>query len=474
MNMEEFDLMMKLMELIKIKNEIASERRKAGLAVRSPGPSRPKSIYTCQPGRLVQCNFKEKHKANAYPRTCQRIVATDSHFYVVGGYNALNHVPPYNMFRNFQEVWSFNLATKRWKQELDSDNVFFPESFFISAIVPYNSMLLVSILEGEGRNESNTKFLFYLQLFGGLMLTPEVNKITNECYVFHTSDSVPKLPDDAPQRVPGRVEHFKMTGDMPQADYGQGTVIHNNYLYSIGQPMTIDYTSEVHRLHLKTMVWEKVFACDLQIQRFQHDLYRNEVIYDGKHIFVLGNCTSFAYCNLKRVPAFNLATHTWDFFDTLPDGCRGYPQRRYKFSSAQHTSPNGDIEAYITGGTQQGVFENELSDIWKLNMRTMKWTQIQSNLPARVHCHSAATAKNGCMYIYGGTTISEHNRVQVNTTAHKMWLKIPKLKDMCWDAITYYNENIDLHDRQALHQEGIPTCYTDRLPPQKNACDRGS
>lgn len=159
MNMEEFDLMMKLMELIKIKNEIASERRKAGLAGPSPSPSRPRSIYTCQPGRVVQCNFKEKHKANAYPRTCQRIVVTNSHLYVVGGYNALNHVPPYNMFRNFQELWSFNLATKRWKQELDSDNVFFPESFFISAIVPYNSMLLVSILEGEGRKRYFCRYL---------------------------------------------------------------------------------------------------------------------------------------------------------------------------------------------------------------------------------------------------------------------------------------------------------------------------
>lgn len=185
------------------------------------------------------------------------------------------------------------------------------------------------------------------------MITPEINEITNECYVFHTRDTVPKVPDDAPKRVPGRLERFRMTGDLPQADYGQGTVIHNKYLYSIGQPMTVDYTSEVYRLNLSTMVWEKVFTCELQIQRFQHDLYRNEIIYDGKHIFVLGNCTSFAYCNLKRIPAFNLATHTWDFFDTLPDGHKGYPQRRYKFSSAQHTSPTGDIEAFITGGTQQ-------------------------------------------------------------------------------------------------------------------------
>lgn len=156
--MEEFDLMMKLMELIKIKNEVASERRRNGRAEPSP-PSRRLPIYTCQPGRLVQCHFKQKHKANAYPRTCQRIVATNSHLYVLGGYNALNHVPLDNMFRNFQELWSFNLATKRWKQELDSDNVGFPESFFISAIVPFNSMLLVSMIKEISKECIDTKYL---------------------------------------------------------------------------------------------------------------------------------------------------------------------------------------------------------------------------------------------------------------------------------------------------------------------------
>lgn len=100
-------------------------------------------------------------------------------------------------------------------------------------------------------------------------------------------------------------------------------------------------------------------------------------------------------------------------------------------------------------------------------MRTMQWTMIQSNLPSGVHCHSAGLAENGCMYVYGGSTIA-NERVQVNTNVHKMWLTIPKLKDMCWDAITYYNDNIDLNDRQALHKAGIPTGYTDCLPPQKS------
>lgn len=184
-------------------------------------------------------------------------------------------------------------------------------------------------------------------------MTPEVNEITNELYVFRMSEPVPKADEEAARRVPGRLERFRMTGDMPQADYGQGTVIHNKHLYSIGQPKTIEGISDVYRLNLCTMVWEKIFECELQIQRYQHDLFRNEVVYDGNHIFVLGNGTSFSFCNLKQIVAFNLETHTWDFFDTLPDGCKGYPQRRYKFSSAQHTADNGDIEAFITGGSQQ-------------------------------------------------------------------------------------------------------------------------
>lgn len=103
-------------------------------------------------------------------------------------------------------------------------------------------------------------------------------------------------------------------------------------------------------------------------------------------------------------------------------------------------------------------------------MRTMQWKLIQtSSLPTRVHSHSAGHTENGCMYIYGGSTITDEMRVQVNTNVHKMWLTIPKLKDMCWDAVTYYNDNLDGADYKALHSVGIPPNCIDSLPKKSSS-----
>lgn len=101
-------------------------------------------------------------------------------------------------------------------------------------------------------------------------------------------------------------------------------------------------------------------------------------------------------------------------------------------------------------------------------MRTKQWSIIQTaSLPRPLYFHSAAHSDNGCMYIFGGIEYNDKEMRRRNYL-YKMWMTIPKLSEMCWDAITYYNDNLDLYDRKALLSAGIPKSYTDRLPPQKH------
>lgn len=156
------------------------------------------------------------------------------------------------------------------------------------------------------------------------------------------------------------VERLKVSGDLPTAQYGPGIVIHKHYLYTIGGTTGFDYSCDVYRLDLRTKVWENVYICRPEMRDDPEGRYRHEVVYDGKHIYVLGGGTSNSVYDLQRIPAYNLDANTWDYFDTLPDrqsialspNDKGYPKPRKCFSCVQHESSNGDIEAFITGGLQ--------------------------------------------------------------------------------------------------------------------------
>jgi len=100
-------------------------------------------------------------------------------------------------------------------------------------------------------------------------------------------------------------------------------------------------------------------------------------------------------------------------------------------------------------------------------LRTKHWFRIETaSLPRPLYFHSAAHSDNGCMYVFGGIEYNDKEMRRRNDL-YKMWMTVPKLSEMCWDAITYYNDNLDLYDRKTLLGAGIPNRFADRLPPQR-------
>ncbi|XP_017054276.1 kelch domain-containing protein 10 homolog [Drosophila ficusphila] len=400
-------------------------------------------LYTFRPLQLVKCQYREKHLPGGFPlaRSGHRIIASNSHLYSLGGYNPRSALAASRRGHCllFQELWSYNFATRTWRLELNADNASnMPVELASNALTIHNNVLISHGGTGYPFGES----------------------CSNDCYVYRTASA---------GATPG-VERLKVTGDLPTAQYGPGIVIHKHFLYTIGGTTGFDYTCDVYRLDLRTRTWENVYISRPEMRDDPEGRYRHEVVYDGKHIFVLGGGTSHSVYDLQRIPAYNLEANCWDYFDTYPDrntadledGNRGYPKPRKCFSCVQHQSSNGDIEAFITGGLQ-GDVSTYFSDIWKLNLRTKQWFHIKTaTLPRPLYFHSAAHSDNGCMYVFGGIEYNE-KQMRRRNDLYKMWMTVPKLSEMCWDAITYYNDNLDVYDRKTLLGAGIPKRFAERV-----------
>jgi len=67
------------------------------------------------------------------------------------------------------------------------------------------------------------------------------------------------------------------------------------------------------------------------------------------------------------------------------------------------------------------------------------------------------------MYVFGGV-----NHIKNNTRTNqvfKIWLKVPKLKEMAWEAVLSYNKSIKGSTHSELQKLGIPLEFANRVHP---------
>ncbi|XP_055387527.1 kelch domain-containing protein 10 homolog [Condylostylus longicornis] len=387
--------------------------------------------YTFRPYEIVKINYCGDIRNSEYPspRSGHRVVCSNSNLYCLGGFN-LTHVNRGNISRLlFRELWEYNFVTRRWTKKMDHKVKDMPEELASNAVTIHDDVLIA---------------------YGGTGY-PFGQACSNNTHFFSI-----KKPF---------VKRLKVSGDLPTPMYGPAIVVHDRWLYTIGGTTGYDYSCDVYRLDLYTKTWEMLYIC--QPDRREDDpkgRYRHEIVYDGTHIYVLGGGTSITAYSLKEIPAFNLKTNTWDMFKTKPDVTLkvngGYPESRKCYSCIQYKTEKG-IEAVIAGGYTEN--DNAFSDIWKLTFSNMEWKLIRTaKLPNPLYFHSASTSGNGCMYLFGGIELV--NDLSRTNDLFKMWTTIPKLSEMCWDAITYYNPNLDRYTEGDLLSIGIPKKFVERVP----------
>lgn len=208
--------------------------------------------------------------------------------------------------------------------------------------------------------------------------------------------------------------------------------------------------------------WECAYTCRTDIRDDPLGRYRHEIAYDDEKIYVIGGGTSDTAFSLASIPTFDIKKSVWTYTVTKPDPrlpAPGVPSARKCHSCVQYRTDNG-TEIVIAGGYDGRLY---YGDIWKLNLSSFEWRLMQkSSLPYPLFFHGAASNSSGCMYIFGGIKFSVNNNVRTNVI-FKMWTTIPKLSEICWEAIVHYTPGLTQISRSKLLQIGIPAKFVERI-----------
>lgn len=398
-----------------------------------PNPSRlfERKIYNFTPFKFERIKSRTKNK-NQKPteRSGHRIGANSGNFYSFGGYNpALDEIDNNEenglLYPLLREIWRFNFASRTWYKYPNTKSL--PSELASNAIIIHRNLLMV---------------------YGGTG-SPFGYRSSNQLYLCKVNDKS------------GTMTEIKTTGLKPLPMYGQALIFHNDSLYSIGGTSGLSYNCDIHRLDLKSNEWEAVYICKGQQDCEPEGRYRHEVGFDGKVIYLLGGGTSEQVFDLEKIPSFNLQKKEWNYIKTLRDLNHDYPKAR-RCHSATQIEVNGSIEVFIVGGYNgDDIFD----DLWKINLKTFQWTFYERcALPRPTYFHAAAASPEGRLYIFGGIYDSSDLNLNRSNAVLSMWLCIPKLSEICWEALLFYYPDIVNLKHDSLCDIGLPKKFVNRLP----------
>jgi hypothetical protein len=65
------------------------------------------------------------------------------------------------------------------------------------------------------------------------------------------------------------------------------------------------------------------------------------------------------------------------------------------------------------------------------------------------------------MYSFGGITGGNNGNRTADVNC--AWMCVPKLTEICWEAVLYYNPNLHLLPKEQLLHGGLPLEYVNRI-----------
>lgn len=159
---------------------------------------------------------------------------------------------------------------------------------------------------------------------------------------------------------------------------------------------------------------------------------------------------------------YDIKTKKWDLLTAKPDNSDKDPLLPLPRKCHSAVQVDGN-QVFVAGGSDgQSVFD----DVWRLDLSDLQWTLMKKTvLPHPLYFHSGTVTSSGCMYLFGGIEPREESACR-NNILYKVWLCIPKLSEICWDAIMHFDPELDTYDRSTLLHNGIPVHFVDRLLPE--------
>lgn len=194
-------------------------------------------------------------------RSGHRIVCDQKSMFSFGGYNPFlsdtdliddqvwqEHKPL------FKELWKFNFASKEWTR-LEIENM--PKELASNAILLKGSTLII---------------------YGGTGV-PFGSRCSNHVHILN-------------MKKDNNMALIKVEGSLPEKLYGQAIALDENaHLYTMGGTTGYEYTSDIHRLDLRTSKWEDVHICHGD-ENEPEGRYRHEIILYDQKLWVLGGGTA--------------------------------------------------------------------------------------------------------------------------------------------------------------------------------------
>ncbi|XP_022200696.2 kelch domain-containing protein 10 [Nilaparvata lugens] len=363
------------------------------------------------------------------PRSGHRIVCDEDNLYSYGGYNP--KITVQNMGSDsdwqisrplFKELWRLNLVTHEW-EKLKCKNI--PNVLASNAVALSGKILMVF---------GGTGFPFGVDCNRDLFLC---NLSDRNCLEF--------------TRVITK-------GELPTSGYGQAIFVDGQNFYTVGGTTGFEYSADIHCLNLKTRTWDQVYICNGKPNE-PAARYRHELGFHNARLYVLGGGTAQEVFGFDEIPCFDLRSRCWDVARTKPDEVHGFPLARRCHSCVQVADHSGQTAIFILGG-----YDSELvmADMWRLELSSLQWCKLADRLPQGVYFHSSAVTPQGKIYTFGGINMYRTS-TQRSADVHCVWVKIPKLKEICWEALQHYCPNLYQHPISLLLDSGIPQEFLKRL-----------
>lgn len=154
----------------------------------------------------------------------------------------------------------------------------------------------------------------------------------------------------------------------------------------------------------------------------------------------------------QTLPVINLESQCWSTRLCVADEQFGYPLARRCHSCVQLGS-----EVYMCGGYNGQII---FGDLWMIDLCSLQWTRLSVDLPEPVYFHSAGITASGLMVVHGGVVQIDTRR---SSKVFAIWLRVPTLKESCWQALIKSRPDIVDHPRESLREIGVPPDLVDRL-----------
>ncbi|RUS87432.1 hypothetical protein EGW08_004807 [Elysia chlorotica] len=411
----------------------------------------------CRTSRVLS----EKENASDFECSCcpigrsgHRVVVSEDSIYSLGGFNPAVcglpdnrpiHEPDERGLPLFQELWRFNISSRRWQMLDDFQSV--PPTIASHTIAKTGRWLFcfggTSI--PFGLTATNVIYRYDLQSSNKPLVTGDIDVKEDEIAL--------RSPDDF------RWHLVPVTGDIPEERYGHSMTMSFPDIYIVGGTSGHVYNAEVFHLDLRNGVgkWTKL-SSDTDPKQ-PSGRYRHETAFDGELLYVFGGGTDQEAFPLTDVHTFNIVRKEWGEIKTLPDPQHGHPAPRKCHSCSQYKN-----DVYLVGGVSGTLATNQVTcydDIWRYSLSEGAWTKFSFTLTVPLYFHSADICeKTGAIWIFGGVTNGRNANMRTNRLIH-LQVKVGSLLELTWTVIC--NQVCNRWDRVDMDELGIPGFLQARL-----------